>query len=629
MCLLVGWVVGLSACADEMPGLALTLEIDPTALSRVERLRFLVESKDPALPLLAPMTVFEQTTADGVDVRSEGSRVVIELDRSSFQLAETFELLLQATSSIGSIPLRLTGAVYQSDGLLLARARTEPEVPSLSASERTEAKLIFTCALAACAPQAANGLSVDEAPVPVATIRGLQSADRLLPLATGKLLAGSAGDALVLGAPTRSELGRSAAGVVYVLPAQDFSRAGVPTAIDLGAALKIVGRENDGVGAAAAVGDFNGDGIADLVVTGLAAARPMLTATSGAGVAYVISGARLEPGATIDLASADSYLVRVLGEKGQERLGTAVALAHISSLRFADLVLGAPGADGVAAVPNGGRAYLVAGREVPLSGADLQMDAPGSGAQSATLLGGIGNTQLGAQLTAADLDGDNRAEIVVGNYLEQGKGVVHVLAGARLATGGVFDLSADSYDSRVIGRLGSQLGLAVGVIDIGLARPLLVLGAPGESSTYLVDVTELLGTPNATRDLGMGEYYAAISGTPGSRFGAALATGRLDADDRADLIVGAPAASGLSGAAAAGAAFVLLGEDLRGAGSRSTISALQSTAAIYGAAAGDALGSRVLASDWDSSSVTEEIVLGAALQSDEAKGGVYVFSKLP
>src|SRR5205823_5347885 len=102
---------------------------------------------------------------------------------------------------------------------------------------------------------------------------------------------------------------------------------------------------NDATGRASCTGDFNGDGIKDLVVGSVwvnSAGRTY------AGAAYVLYGgsANFPPaGAVLDLSNTAKYNIMFQGSAANEGLGSALGTADLNYDGIDDLLIGAAGAD--------------------------------------------------------------------------------------------------------------------------------------------------------------------------------------------------------------------------------------------------------------------------------------------
>ncbi len=140
-----------------------------------------------------------------------------------------------------------------------------------------------------------------------------------------------------------------------------------------------------------------------------------------------------------------------------------------------------------------------------------------SDAPDVTLSGGVG---FGRALSAGDLDGDGRADLLVAS---EGLVSLHLGEVGGPAAEASWDVAGDDPT------FGEALALG-DVDDDGLAD--LLVGAPRSGRVWIAS-----GVPGGLA----AEAHIAVEGAEG--FGAALALGDVDADGRADLLVGVPTAS--------------------------------------------------------------------------------------
>lgn len=162
--------------------------------------------------------------------------------------------------------------------------------------------------------------------------------------------------------PTQDRFG---AGEVYVIFGSDKLRG----TRDLGKKgqeqdITIFGADaGDSLGFRVATGDFNGDGIADILVSAPAADGPN-NERDGAGEVYVIIGGRsLTTGLVLDFAQQLPPIV-IYGSNKGDQIGFALALGNFNGDGKPDLVVTSPFGDGPPDVrrPKAGVTYIIAGR---------------------------------------------------------------------------------------------------------------------------------------------------------------------------------------------------------------------------------------------------------------------------
>lgn len=261
--------------------------------------------------------------------------------------------------------------------------------------------------------------------------------------------------------------------------------------------LRADGQAQDRAGGAVLSADINSDGIADLVVAAPSASPGGL---SGAGSVYVVFGGRVGFVNPLPLGSLD-------GNNGFVIDGDAAGLANGSALATGDV-----NGDGKA---------------------DLLFSAPGASAgRGATyaLTGGAGARPARYMLGGAWLDGVKGFALSSGVPGDMG-------SGSSLAAG---DVNADGYDDVIIGDARNGLLLNGNVF--------LVFGKA--SWTPAMSLTPL--TLNGATGLMLQGLL------PGTLAGAKVATGDVNGDGAADLLIGAP---GLSPGfrSGAGGAYVVFG----------------------------------------------------------------------
>lgn len=158
-------------------------------------------------------------------------------------------------------------------------------------------------------------------------------------------------------------------------------------------------------------GDFNGDGLSDVVV-----GAPDLTPRDRyrAGAAYVVFGRREAGEVLLDRLGGGGF--RIDGEDSQGFAGTSVAAAgDVNGDGLADVLVGAPdlGADGSDESADYGAAYVVLGRRVPVR-VDL---GPRRGRSVMRIVGdpAEADAELGSGIAGiGDVNGDGLDEVAIG-----------------------------------------------------------------------------------------------------------------------------------------------------------------------------------------------------------------------
>jgi hypothetical protein len=246
------------------------------------------------------------------------------------------------------------------------------------------------------------------------TVHGARSGDSLPNTVAAGDFDGDGRDEILLGVPS-ADLGdptREQPGAAYIVDVPDNGGS-----LDLASAERfttIVGADQrDGLGFFVAAGDVNADGIDDAVI-GARDAGGAGNQRNNAGEVHVLFGSPDLP-QSIDLANMSVDAV-VYGPDANDSLGFTVATADLTGDGIDDILAGAPIADSCRdGRPDGGEVYAVSGGPGLKGDSDLAQ-----GTFERALFGAEAGDELGFSLTAGDINGDGRDDIIAGALLADG-----------------------------------------------------------------------------------------------------------------------------------------------------------------------------------------------------------------
>ncbi len=281
---------------------------------------------------------------------------------------------------------------------------------------------------------------------------------------------------------------------------------------------------NGGFGAALALGDFDHDGAADVLIGG-----PGYGA--GGGV-HLVSA----PGSGIVDAVNDAATTLVSDGGGQAGESVA-AVGDVSGDDIVDVMVGAPGADNAT-----GAVFFLRGPLLP-GVLDLGLTA------DSQLIGTAESGRLGQQVGGADLNGDGYSDLVTSApWASASLGEAYVLSGPWIPVSGQVDTLATA---KIVGLLATD----------SIGKSLTTGDFNGDGSFDLVLGSDLAEDPSGVTTGTAYVFYGPIVGALDlDDAGAALAGGEdlelfatsmhsadLNTDSYDDLIVGAPEYSGIVG----------------------------------------------------------------------------------
>ncbi|MEM7017601.1 MAG: FG-GAP-like repeat-containing protein [Pseudomonadota bacterium] len=269
---------------------------------------------------------------------------------------------------------------------------------------------------------------------------------------------------------------------------------------------------NDFLPQGIAIGDFNGDNVADIAI-GLPGDDLTNLSLQDVGRVYIVPGSANF--ADVDLSSASSLLTIINGESANYQTGVTLAAGDVNGDGVGDLLIGAPEANSAS-----GRAYIVPGSRRRLASTiELFQNSSITVLRMSDLSVGGSSAKVGQTLLAQDLNADNIVDIIVAG---PGRDWVNVLYGrSQLASEYLLDSASDIFFTGEPNTLGTNevstlrggiklgdalMGTSVAVADFNRdGQPDIVFGGP--------DSTDLI-FPQASAGKDRPDGYVAVVYSP-------------------------------------------------------------------------------------------------------------------
>ena len=377
---------------------------------------------------------------------------------------------------------------------------------------------------------------------------------------------------------------------------------------------------------AVAVGDFNGDGLDDLLL-GARFGDGSDNSRESTGEAYVIFGASDLAG-TVDLAAAEQDLT-IFGAKPGDNLGFAVAAADLNDDGVDDIIVSAPMSEGIRDPDyrtDRGEVYVIFGGADLAGTIDVAEEEP-----DVTIIAAEGFSLMGDSMASGDVNGDGIADLVLGAPFagrvpgsphggpRTELGEVYVIFGSP-TLGGSISIPEGQQDFTISGpEQWSELGDAMAVGDVngdGIDDIIATAEAadgperarPNAGVVYVVFGSASLG---GMTDTAKDEQDLMIVGADAQdALGFSSASGDINGDDIDDIILVAQRASGAGQTRdTSGEAYVIYGSpDLKG--SIDTLAGEQDVT-IFGSDAHDLLSSCFAGGDLNGDGIAD-LMLGTS-----------------
>jgi len=309
------------------------------------------------------------------------------------------------------------------------------------------------------------------------------------------------------------------------------------------------GAADDRLGAALAVGDFDGDGFHDLAI---GAPGDDVSGFDDNGSVSVLYGSA----SGLTTAGSEIWIqndIVVNGDEDGDQFGSALAAGDFDGDGFDDLAVGVPFEDYLTLADAGAIYQLVGGA----AGLDTGSGAPFVVQETIAAGGSEPGDRFGSGLATGDVDGDGLDDLLAASpgedyddpdFTIDDTGRVHILsgtAGLGAAPGAAVALDREAFDQVEV--TGDRFGSAVAIGRFGAGSGAgIAVGVPFASVDVFQDAGTVFVADGPSFDpIGSPLAFSQAGVVPGveesgDRLGEALAVGDFDGNGFDDLAVGVP-----------------------------------------------------------------------------------------